>query len=299
MFFLRILLFISLFYFGKAIDCPNGTITDWNDHLCVYSGNQALPYTDVLTKCHSMRGDPIKITNMFENMWIHGFFNSTTYLGVERNSNQVWTYSDGSSLTYQNWAPGEPNLNLSNNCTVMDTSTSKWMAADCLTPRFYICSINMDQLKCPYGWVYNNQTEYCYYLHNFTYPDGVHWELYNVTMAELMCQKMDAHLVSIHSDSENDFVMELVKSQVHGLFNVAPGNYTCGYSYAYIGYYGNATIGAGMWTDGSPADYVQNGMLGDFYNGQIANDGSCSLRGWGWTPGAPRARFVCKKPSKD
>lgn len=59
---------------------------------------------------------------------------------------------------------------------------------------------------------------------------------------------------------------DLVSSNVSDLSVAAPENETCVYQSAWLGYYGNGTLGTGNWTDGSQVDY--NGFFpigGAFY----------------------------------
>ncbi|CAJ0949705.1 unnamed protein product, partial [Mesorhabditis belari] len=275
----------------------------------MFAINETKFYFDAIRGCASLDGIPVKIQNLYENSFIYSYMlqgelkGATPFIGVERKETNVWTYADGTPLTYQNWGPNEPNNSSSTSiCAVMSSQTAQWYSVECSIARPYICSIDGDNFQCPDGWVYSNQTDYCYYLQNFTYTDGVHWQLYNQTTAETLCRRMDSHLVSIHSDVENDFVMELATSNVSGLANVAPDNDPCGSQWAWIGYYGNGTIGTGTWTDGSPVDYINyRPNLDVFLNWVIANDSRCNLpRVWIRTYGYnawPRA--VCKKPSKN
>ncbi|CAJ0949649.1 unnamed protein product, partial [Mesorhabditis belari] len=69
------------------------------------------------------------------------------YIGVERKQNNTWTYADGSTLGYQNWALNEPN-NASNTtvCAIMDPQNGKWLSAECTFARPFICSIDGEGL---------------------------------------------------------------------------------------------------------------------------------------------------------
>ncbi|CAJ0607131.1 unnamed protein product [Cylicocyclus nassatus] len=71
-------------------------------------------------------------------------------------------------------------------------------------------------------------------------------DLYIFFEAELNCSRMNGHLASIHSQEENDFVLNLTSS-ISGDENIFIEN-------AWIGLYevGNRIW---QWTDGSPLDY--------------------------------------------
>ncbi|CAJ0927658.1 unnamed protein product, partial [Mesorhabditis belari] len=77
---------------------------------------------------------PAKIENAFENSFVFSkltdpdFSENIAYIGVEKQ-NGVWVYSDGSALTYTNWANGEPNS--FEECAIMDRLSGKWKAENC------------------------------------------------------------------------------------------------------------------------------------------------------------------------
>ncbi|CAJ0930458.1 unnamed protein product, partial [Mesorhabditis belari] len=272
----------------------------------MYLSNETEFYVDVVRRCEALGGIPAKILNVFEGAYVFAVIPQNLngvapYIGVERKKNNIWTYADGTPLTYQNWGLNEPDNNASNStlCAIMDPQSGKWVSAECSFARPFLCSINGDEFQCPDGWVYNETFDYCYYLQNFNYPDAVHWQLYNWTTAEANCQRMGSHLVSIHSKAEDDFVYSLVTSNVKNLTIAAPNNYTCDYQYAWIGYYGNGTLGTGTWTDGTQVDYCASATTIPYY-WMISNDPSCNIHGWAAATGIsyPFARFVCKMPSK-
>ncbi|CAJ0953048.1 unnamed protein product, partial [Mesorhabditis belari] len=206
----------------------------------------------------------------------------SSYIGIVKNvANNTWTYTDGSALTYQNWASNEPKNTTGNTCTIIDTVTGKWVTTGCTTARPYFCSVAETASKCSSGWTYSQQTDYCYYVQNFTTPTD--WKA-----AEKSCKKMGAHLVSIHSKTEEDFVYDLIASRV--------GKKSCDELWAWTGLYGTGATRSGSWTDGSPVDYPTDHETSSYYYWMMGNDASCNERRWDWIPSADRtySRAVCK-----
>ncbi|CAJ0920370.1 unnamed protein product, partial [Mesorhabditis belari] len=319
-----------LFFFGLTLSliesCSNGGYPVPNDNVCVYLNADQQYYIDTIRHCATLGSDgiPAKIKNIYENAYIYALLptilgaNDGAYIGLERKANNLWYYADGSPVTYMNWATGEPK-NSSSLCAIMDPQTGKWISADCSVARPYVCSLievntstSVQPTKvnptsgpigpggCPNGWTYFAANDDCYYVQNFTYTDGVHWQLYGAGTAEGKCEAMGANLVSIHSKGEDGFVYDLITSNVSRMKNVTTDDSPCGHQYAWIGYHGNGK-GQGNWTDGSPVDYL--GDNAKFFRNikqywMLANDDSCGMHAWyGSTDIATPARFVCKKPS--
>ncbi|CAJ0939638.1 unnamed protein product, partial [Mesorhabditis belari] len=86
---------------------------------------------------------------------------SSPYIGVEQTQNFTWVYADGSTLKYQNWAPGEPVMLTGWSCAIIDGQTGKWKGADCNSSRTSVCSIDYVH-TCPTGWTYFAKTGLCY-----------------------------------------------------------------------------------------------------------------------------------------
>ncbi|CAJ0950497.1 unnamed protein product, partial [Mesorhabditis belari] len=87
---------------------------------------------------------------------------------------------------------------------------------------------------------------------------------------------MGSHLVSIHSDTENHFLLNLVYSNTANQRAAVPTDHgPCWYQWAWIGYSGIGDIGTGDWTDGSPVDYLQTAPQDRVFYFQISNDTSC------------------------
>ncbi|CAJ0575997.1 unnamed protein product, partial [Mesorhabditis spiculigera] len=130
--------------------------------------------------------------------------NRDVYIGVRRQDG-TWKYGDGSMMNFTKWQ-GSPPTQVGYDCGIMQATTTYWTASPCTTKRPFICSFS--DHPCPDGWEFNELNNYCYYT-----PMGVEWSgIYyrnNVTidLGEQYCNTpYRAHLVSIHSDQENEFV---------------------------------------------------------------------------------------------
>uniref|UniRef100_A0A914EKU9 C-type lectin domain-containing protein n=1 Tax=Acrobeloides nanus TaxID=290746 RepID=A0A914EKU9_9BILA len=180
------------------------------------------------------------------------------WLGASSNGS-AWTWTDGTPLTYTNWAKGQPNTDFQ--CLTMLPTSGQWYSNDCnsqLLP--YICGIpalsDNDQATtnvrptcpiittsaplvvyaCDSGWTYYNVTNSCYKVFH-----GQNW-----TTAESICVSNRAHLTSIHSYSENYFVQEISTAGI-GL--------PSGDDLDWIGLSDLNGDGVYTWTDGTPFDY--------------------------------------------
>ena len=114
--------------------------------------------------------------------------------------------------------------------------------------------------KCPYGW--KNFGVRC---HKF-FSEAVSW-----VTAEKNCLSLDAHLASVHSQIEQDFLLSLLpSSSTRCWFGAHDGN----------------DKGHWLWTDGTPLDYTNwgpgqpssdNENCGEFnLNPNLWNDARCS-----------------------
>ncbi|CAJ0927030.1 unnamed protein product, partial [Mesorhabditis belari] len=232
-------------------------------------------YHDVVRECSKRGGIVAKIQNAFENAFFYAlisddFDNQPPYIGVEKKPNGNWTYADGTPLTYQHWASEGP---------------------------------------CPSNWLYFDQTKSCYYLQNFIYPDSQHWKYWNFTEAEALCQGMHGHLVSFHSKTEYDFVMDLIGTNVNTTDNLGflsiDGQHVCWWKDVWTGLVGTGVINNGYWTDGTPVDYSPPHITNPEDRNQtnnwiMCNDPTCDPSpGWYTLPAVAKySRFMCKMPGK-
>ncbi|CAJ0949780.1 unnamed protein product, partial [Mesorhabditis belari] len=89
---------------------------------------------------------------------------------------------------------------------------------------------------CKTGWIYYNYTNACYYLQNFTDPNLLNSKLFSWREAEMNCRGFGAHLTSVHSTYEREFVKDLATSDLSGPLGLSEWDDGCAYDhYAWIG----------------------------------------------------------------
>ncbi|CAJ0560211.1 unnamed protein product, partial [Mesorhabditis spiculigera] len=301
---LSLALFLSLSAGALSFVCPPNSTIIPTEHQCILPIPGAVNYINAVRGCDRQNSNVIMIKNAFENAVIYGvlvqwFPNADgAYIGVERATGSSWVYSDGTNITYANWDTSEPSTG---DCVMMDRQTMKWKATECSTPLPYFCGLDGDKLQCPDGWAYAPGPDACYYVQDFLTPDSVHWQLYDWDTAEQNCRRMGAHLASIHTDVENDFIHELIFYKGPEASPESPDD--CEYSRAWIGLYGTAEIGETTpWTDGTFVDYRDPKTAPA--NGSVywtTHAASClTYANWEGIPasGPQAARYVCKKENQ-
>ncbi|CAJ0962924.1 unnamed protein product, partial [Mesorhabditis belari] len=214
--------------------------------------------------------------------------------------NGTWKWSDGSPFDYQRFQSSN-----TGGCVYLDQQDLLWKLTSCTAGLFpYVCGAQplpsptptdsqttqivqsttsergltclpiQQQLPytCNQGWQYfpNNGYEYLIVMDK-TFAD-----------AESYCVSQGAHLASIHSAEENDFISSLCCPSGCG------HDHTGKYYGAYIT--GGKHVGQNLvWTDGSPFDYQHDSCIDDHEDGDfllILNfecDGGCAQQGiWDW-----------------
>ncbi|CAJ0950944.1 unnamed protein product, partial [Mesorhabditis belari] len=310
----------SIFLILTWAGCPS----DWQEvsgSICYYPGTVQITFPQVKLACHSVGGSPAMITDALLNTVIQQYAQFTlgvdqAWIGVEQVDGGYWAYADDAhtNLTYMKWANNEPNNQ--NYCAAMNSSTGGyWMTRDCSTQLNYFCTrpttpdvsttespLTIPQGNCDQNW--KQFSGYCYYLHNFTtLQDGQHWDLFNFTDAEAICETMNSTLASIHNDAENQFLYDLVISNAAGEDDKAYGH-PCDWAPAWIGMMHTPDPNGTHWVDGTPVDfcdYPDGCIIAEMYNCGflIHNDVSCfptDPKRWSWwVIRAHYSRFVCKK----
>ncbi|KAK0150214.1 Ladderlectin [Merluccius polli] len=102
--------------------------------------------------------------------------------------------------------------------------------------------LQIQQGSCPMFWYSHDGRCYKYVSTRMTWAD-----------AELHCLTLDANLVSIHNDNENEFIFRLIQ------------NFNPGQEYHWIGFSDAPKEGHWMWSDGSQRDFAA------WYKGEPSN----------------------------
>ncbi|KAE9546647.1 hypothetical protein FO519_010141, partial [Halicephalobus sp. NKZ332] len=213
-------------------------------------------------------------SNGFDSIWIGATDNPTSK--GETCSTWYWTHWN-ELLSFKEWAPSEPS---SGDCAMLSVNDGYYWHA--------VYSI------CDSGWELFNETQMCYktFINSLSGPDS-----------EAYCQARGAHLVSIHNQEENEFVVSISASGVvvaQTQWQLTPIR---------IGLYRLQTdpIGVWHWTDGTSVDYINWDFWGfnftDTSYATIWSDPISDYPNWykHWFHGTtdPYRGFVCKKaPNK-
>ena len=85
---------------------------EWNGHYyCLYNSGQSA-WEDAKAFCESVKGHLVTISSAAENDFVYNYMKNcgyqSAYFGLKRVQGQ-WTWCNGESVSYTNWAPGEPN----------------------------------------------------------------------------------------------------------------------------------------------------------------------------------------------
>nr|XP_040053507.1 macrophage mannose receptor 1 [Gasterosteus aculeatus aculeatus] len=113
----------------------------------VYGGLQGYSWPDARHYCQSFRADLVSIHSRAEVEFIRNL-NSTEYhnmwIGLTRDGNFGWAWTDRTSLGFLNWAPNEPNAafhpgDVAEESCVEMYQDGRWNDNDCLQKRGFAC----------------------------------------------------------------------------------------------------------------------------------------------------------------
>lgn len=211
---------------------PNDTFdysfTLIEDNWVAYNGNEYFFGNTTMTMekarkfCKDHRGDLAVVNDETEwkFLWRYNFFhgmNQDVYIGVTVSLDRTVHLLNGKQLTYEAWAPNEPNFaNDDENCVVMYHATGLWNDLNCGIENSFICerhnsSVNPTVVPtsaipyggCPDGWhLYENK---CFRI----FPEE---ERKNWLDARAACRKLGGNLASISTKAIQAFLTTLLKS---------------------------------------------------------------------------------------
>uniref|UniRef100_A0AC34PV29 C-type lectin domain-containing protein n=1 Tax=Panagrolaimus sp. JU765 TaxID=591449 RepID=A0AC34PV29_9BILA len=205
---MKILYFLILLNFAVAWDgiCPPGAVKSTTSNVCYTFASTTATFIQAQLYCNQQSGNLANVDSQFVNMLLIG---SATNLGwsdfwigasltkVYNDAGvvKIWIW-DGLDkiLKYDDWGFNEPSNK--GGCAGVKTSDGTWFAEDCGVRKNFVCSTPVKVNICDDEWIYFPSTDFCYRV--FYHSD---W-----TTAENNCVERGAHLVSIHSKEENDFL---------------------------------------------------------------------------------------------
>uniref|UniRef100_A0AAY4B801 Mannose receptor, C type 2 n=1 Tax=Denticeps clupeoides TaxID=299321 RepID=A0AAY4B801_9TELE len=208
--------------------CPiksNGCETFWDteslmDNCYQFNFQAALSWSEARTSCQQQGASLLSITKVEEQSYINGLltgYSASLWMGLnDLDLTGGWQWADSSPLKYMNWEPDQPKYEDEQNCAVIRTETSgRWQNRDCSIALPYVCKkrpnatmdpfttdswADDDVYQCDVGWQAFQAG--CYRLTT----DKMDWN-----SAEKTCLKMEAHLVSIHTLPELEFIVGNMK----------------------------------------------------------------------------------------
>ncbi|XP_019630705.1 PREDICTED: uncharacterized protein LOC109474784 [Branchiostoma belcheri] len=140
----------------------SGPWVEFNNSSYIFSGNTRVPWDHASLTCQDLFANLVSIQSQEEQNFINDFIVRTTSLGAENcTSGQINTmycdpdenitigllcrgdltscsWSDGSSLMYENWEE-QPNPHGDNRCGTLNMTDGKWKISSCSRPRPFIC----------------------------------------------------------------------------------------------------------------------------------------------------------------
>jgi len=248
--------------------CPNGWIKRGNFCYKFYNTKQN---SITAEKTCSTEGAHISsVENADEGKFLKKLGGKDNQLigFTDREKEGTFKWTDGSTSTYTNWAPREPNDLKGEDCTHMYADAS-FNDIDCKTyEAVFVCK---KPINCPKGWIKRNN--FCYKFHN---------EKQNSVTADQRCSSEGAHVSSLENADEAKFLNKLA-----------------GKRETWIGLNDREKEGTFVWSDGSTSTYT-NWRKGEpnnvkeedcvyMYADATFNDIDCKTK---------KALFVCKKPLK-
>ncbi|XP_076824515.1 macrophage mannose receptor 1-like [Clavelina lepadiformis] len=222
--------------------------------------------------------------------WVPG----PVWLGLsDRNSEDVWQWSDGSPVDYVAWKDGEPNNGAGNeNCVDYNTRTKTWNDANCNQLKNWMCQINPGEIPtdntnvttpAPNPGPTCNDTDWKYFNGSCYYFSARTRKSYYA--ARDYCQSKGGDLTSIRDVDEQNFIH--LSIQVLSM------------SEWWIGMDMNNKEDEFRWLDGTPVGYhFWNINEPNFVNKQESCVNMYMDQGtWNDQNCGKVISFICKKPN--
>lgn len=138
----------GFFWCSKAAQCHSGW-KEWNKACFKFVPSQA-SFSDASAACKKDQANLVSIHSPEENEVVRTLAGGkNVFIGLNDNKTEgVFVWSDGSTVTYENWQDNEPNdgFNMSD-CVILDGSSSrgKWNDTPCIMWYKYVCKLTHAQ----------------------------------------------------------------------------------------------------------------------------------------------------------
>jgi len=127
--------------FGLARDCPDGWLM-YQGQCYGHPKDNMLSWADAESYCQSWSAGAhlASIHSAEEQKFVQDNFPQNIWLGGSDASKEgTWVWSDGTSVIYSNWAPGEPNNSGSQDCLEGNWHDFKWDDDSCTSENLFLC----------------------------------------------------------------------------------------------------------------------------------------------------------------
>ncbi|XP_053409086.1 macrophage mannose receptor 1-like [Mercenaria mercenaria] len=174
-------------------------------------------WNDAQADCKNDNGNLASVTSIQESAFIHVLVNGAFQYWVGLSDTQtrgLYQWSDGWPVFFSNWGWKEPSYGRKNTTgCVLVNMRGKWNDTDCTRKLHYVCKISQGGPPKPTAVstgkcsdpssIPNAANDFCYKVYAI---NGRSWP-----EANYLCQNKGQQLVSIHSQAELDFVVQLVR----------------------------------------------------------------------------------------
>ncbi|KAK0406507.1 hypothetical protein QR680_018616 [Steinernema hermaphroditum] len=273
--------------------CPAGGLLSSRRDKCYHIIPVALNTRSARQTCANFGANLASVTTARDNEVIQ---EAAAFLSVNLHLKQkkfwlggndeegFWAWDDESPFTFTNWAANQPNP--TGHCLQIDSATGRWSSGKCNEVFPYVCETEpVSPCADPDGWQSFGDHHYLYYT-----KEQKTW-----SQAEDYCKYKGAHLASVHSKEESDFIRKV-------MYPMTPDTHRLE---AWIGgqRVGNTTQFA--WSDGSLWNYNnwKYSPVSGFNCVELshANGASSAAPVQGWTASYcdHPFHFICKKPIDD
>uniref|UniRef100_A0AC34F479 C-type lectin domain-containing protein n=1 Tax=Panagrolaimus sp. ES5 TaxID=591445 RepID=A0AC34F479_9BILA len=186
-----------------ATTCKNGSVTFQNH--CYYFETKAATFKNAEFACKKLNGHLISLHDAFTSAFIRdeslkASITDDFWIGIQVfiSGNLTTSWTDNTPVDFTDWRGPGPT---SPACGKMKIDYGYWDVDDCQQQKSYACEIPNDVfINCTMGWLYYEPTDSCY-GQDYNYPQALNWH-----EAEIFCNTMNAHLVSVHDEDEMRFV---------------------------------------------------------------------------------------------
>ncbi|XP_024286595.1 macrophage mannose receptor 1 [Oncorhynchus tshawytscha] len=260
--------------------CPSGYISWYKN--CYKLVEEPKTWEAAQVACEQEGGNLASVDMSYDQAFVAGVVlqgKADAWIGLRRkDDSSSYTWTDGWSVFFTHWGPGEPSNHKTEGCVAMRADPifhGTWNDTDCNSAKAYICKISSESPpptpapgdgKCLLGWVPFGR--YCYFVYNgpqgFSWPEARHY-----------CQIVRGDLVSIHSRPEVEFILKMNYTRVHNVWIGLTRDNNFGWSWTDM-----QSLAFLNWAPNEPNEAFHNGDVGgencvEMYPDGQWNDNHC------------------------